>query len=119
MGVMTLPPVANVASRTPEVVYRARAKSYEFEPLPAHPAATILPSDWMATAAAKSSLDPMGVMTLPPVPNVGSRAPEVVYRARAKSYEFEPLPVYPAATILPSAWTATASATAPRDPKAA
>jgi hypothetical protein len=64
------------------VVYRARAKSV-LEPTPLNPAATILPSDWMATAAASSAEDPMGVVTVPPEPKLGSRSPGAAMAARA------------------------------------
>ncbi len=75
------------------------------------PATTTLPSGCTAIANASSKRPPKSVRTLPPVPNVGSSAPLASYRVSAKSEMIELLVcANPAATMRPSAWTATARA---------
>ena len=54
-------------------------------PLSEYPAATIFPSDWMATLVATSDAVPIAVVTVPVVLKVVSRLPLVLYLATAKS----------------------------------
>jgi hypothetical protein len=71
MDVRTVPLEPNEASRTPVLVYRAKAKLAE-----ASPAAMMRPFYWMATllGKAKGAL-PKLVITAPPLPNVSSALP--------------------------------------------
>jgi hypothetical protein len=71
------------------------------------PATTILPSGWTATAYAVSLPAPIGVVTLPPVPNVLSGVPSRSRRITAKSPRLSE--TRPAMRILPRprhAWSA-------------
>src|SRR5882757_5302126 len=69
LAVVTLPSTPKDGSRLPSVLYRANAN-----PAPVLPATTILPSTWIAVAAATSA-PPTSVVTVPPVPNDESRSP--------------------------------------------
>src|SRR6266536_1027999 len=103
--VVTLPSPPKEVSSFPSALYRARANFWwETEE---SPAVTIFPSAWMATARAMSLLSAAKwVVTLPSPPNEVSSFPSELYRARAnlslERWEF------PAATIFPLAWMATA-----------
>src|SRR4051812_33221576 len=73
--VVTLPPTPNDVSRLPLGLYRITLNPLCPFGLP-EPAATIFPSGWMATASAlPTRFGEYAVVTLPPVPNVGSRVP--------------------------------------------
>src|SRR6266536_2611657 len=109
-SVITLPSPLNVASREPFVLYRARANLGLEPSIPAAPAATIFPSALMARSRPLSRFGVKSVVTLPSPPNVASREPLVLYRARANFALDPPNPATPAATIFPSAWMATSIA---------
>src|SRR6266511_1432733 len=106
-SVNTLPSPLNVASREPFVLYRARANLGLDPSIPAAPAATIFTSALMATSRPLSRLGVKSVVTLPSPPNVASREPLVLYRARANFALDPPNPATPAATIFPPGWMAT------------
>src|SRR6266705_2315524 len=78
------------------------------------------PSVWIATPNANAStVGPMALTTLPPVPNVGSNDPDDVYRARAnQNLDWLRFVVYPARTIFPSDWMAMAFGSSYERPKA-
>ena len=65
--------------------YRANPKCAPLA-LSADPAATILPSDCIATAYAASELPAKSVVTLPSPLKLVSRLPSGLYRASAKSF---------------------------------
>src|SRR5208337_1320305 len=110
-GAVTIPLVPNVVSRLPSVaLYLTRVKTLLL-PLLDCPAATISPSDWMPRALACESLLPTDVVTMPPVPNVVSGLPSVLYLTRVITLLL-PLLDCPAATILPSDWMPRALAPA-------
>ena len=74
--VSTMPPVPKLESRLPSVLYRATPAS----PIPwllgIDPPTTILPSLWMAAALAMALSWPLKtVVTIPPLPKVGSKLP--------------------------------------------
>src|SRR2546426_3085323 len=66
---------------------------------PARPATTILPSPCTASAAASASSEPIGVVTIPLLPNVESSAPLEVYCARAIT-NLAPINEWPATRML-------------------
>ncbi len=108
-SVTTSPPVLNVWSRVPFELYCARANSF-----PSMPATTILPPGVTEMLVASEKLfGPKSVRTSPPVPNVVSRLPFVLYRTTTKSSAKLLLRLpsnSPATRILPSDWIAMALA---------
>src|SRR5262245_16155636 len=95
--VVTMPSPPNIGSRDPSGLYRATAKS-DFVPLLLDPTTTILPSACKATSQA-AELVPIGVVTVPSPPKVGSRDPSALYRATTNT-SLVPSPMNPTATIL-------------------
>src|SRR5581483_9420989 len=104
-----VPAALNVVSRLPSGLRRVTAKSAA--PASSNPPTTILPSAWIATPVARSS-NPKSTVALPSVSNVvSSPLPSATTRATAKLLAVPPpWSVYPAITILPSAWRASALA---------
>jgi hypothetical protein len=74
------------------------------------PASTILPSAWTATPAAVSRPDVKFAVLIPSPLNEVSSVPSALYRTTANFSLVVPEYMPPAATILPSAWRATALA---------
>lgn len=81
MGVVTVPVPLKLGSSVTlsavAVSYWTRAKS-SFVPSNVCPAATISPSDWIATALATSLVEPIAVVTAPVPPQASSRLPSVL-----------------------------------------
>ena len=110
---MTLPATPKAASNVPSARYRTTtrrrancASAYE------NPATTIRRVASIATDVAASLNPSTSVVTLPPIPKAGSRAPLPRYRATAISPLLSAAAPNesPATTILPSACTAIAAA---------
>ena len=93
------PPVPKVVSTLPSGLNRPTDPSFKNAPTAA---ARICPLGWMTTAvtAAPNSM-PKSLLTIPPVPKLGSRVPLLLSRSRAAICE-EPIGVVPPSTILPS-----------------
>lgn len=91
----------NVASGVPSALYRATANVEVWFPPPYTPAATTLPSGWIATPNARPlRVPPNAVVATPPVPKVLSREPSVLSRATANVVTL-PLSRLPETTIFP------------------
>src|SRR5205085_143068 len=84
-SVVSLPSLSKLVSRLPSGLYRVRAK-WKVTPILEYPAATILPSAWIAILLAPSSDDaPMGVVTMPVPPKVVSSSPLGFVRSSSDS----------------------------------
>lgn len=76
------PPVPNVASGVPSVLYRRTIASRVLDGLVYHPATTTLPSGWTATACNSAAIPPMFTATFPVVPKELSSDPFGLSRVR-------------------------------------
>ena len=77
-SVVAIPPVPKLASSEPSALYRASAKSKKPEVVTANPAATSFASGCSTNAVASSSEPAKSVVTVPPVPKVGSSVPSAL-----------------------------------------